>query len=61
MADSNASGAPRKRAKMGDQSPNGRMKRNMCASEDGSFDVAQKNLDHKKRLVSYMKSFRDIA
>ena len=44
MADSNASGAPRKRVKPNNQSPTGRQNVQVDASGDVPFTVAQKNL-----------------
>lgn len=44
MADSNASGAPRKRVKASGQSPTGPKNVEVDASGDVPFTVAQKNL-----------------
>jgi hypothetical protein len=52
MADSNASGAPRKRVKSNNQSPTGRKNVQVNPSGDVSYTVAQKNLDHKEEPVS---------
>jgi hypothetical protein len=51
MADSNASGAPRKRIKVSDESPIGR-KKQVGAGEETSIAVAQKRLDRNKQPVS---------
>jgi hypothetical protein len=51
MSDSHASAAPRKRAKLSDQSPTGHKKAQVHASEDVSFGAAQKTLDHEEKLV----------
>lgn len=52
MADSNASGEPRKRIKVGDESPVSRKKVEVYTSEDASFTATQTELDREKKLVS---------
>jgi hypothetical protein len=52
MADSNASGASRKRVKVSGESPAGRTKQVGAGEEAASFAVAQKKLDHNEQLVS---------
>jgi hypothetical protein len=52
MADSNVSGASRKRAKVSDQSPICGKKTDVRAVKGVSFGAAQKKLDHQKKQVS---------
>jgi len=52
MSDSNATAAPRKRAKMSNQAPTGHKKAGVDASEEVSFEAAQKQPNHESKLVS---------
>jgi len=52
MPDSNATAAPRKRAKLSDQSPTGHKKAAVCTSEEVSFGAAQKKPNHEDKPVS---------
>ena len=52
MSDSNATAAPRKRAKLSEQSPTGHKKAGVYASEEVSSGATQKQPNHKNKPVS---------